>query len=104
MKICPNCGLQNPEESRFCNQCGAPIATGTPIAAGAPVAAGAPEESLNRNAAETPGAASTSAGAASIGACTAIFGARIALCGVHAAEEHPVGGCRGPAQIARKKS
>lgn len=54
MKICPNCGLQNPEESRFCNQCGAPIATGTPIAAGAPVAAGAPEESLNRNAAETP--------------------------------------------------
>ena len=54
MKICPNCGLQNPEESRFCNQCGAPIATGTPIAAGAPIVTGAPEESLNRNAAETP--------------------------------------------------
>ena len=60
MKICPNCGLQNPEESRFCNQCGAPIAAGAPVAAGAPivtgtpVAAGAPEESLNRNAAETP--------------------------------------------------
>src|SRR5438128_592251 len=33
MATCPSCGKENPEDSRFCNSCGAALATAPPAAA-----------------------------------------------------------------------
>jgi class 3 adenylate cyclase len=30
MQACPNCGAENPADSRFCNACGAPLAVAEP--------------------------------------------------------------------------
>jgi pSer/pThr/pTyr-binding forkhead associated (FHA) protein len=44
MPFCTECGNQNPDDARFCSQCGRRLATPEPAAAAAPPAAESPAE------------------------------------------------------------
>ena len=90
--VCPNCGAENPGDSRFCNQCGSLLnrtcaACGKPLAenarfcnyCGAPVRASAAAQVNVRSAAPTSGRKGAAGVLGIVGSGCAMLGALLAL-------------------------